>query len=247
MPDTHPKVARIKEALSRAAAFSLTGPVALVNFALAVFGAGMAVYTFGYQEAKRTEVSAAIWKAEDVIAELASGLDIQVLVGGQPVREAQTKLRVSWVRIWNSGDFTVRSTDFDSRAPVGFALNGLPIAIDVPYASTSYLKDNIQPKIVDGRIAIQPVTLEPDESVMVRVVYARPAADADEIEPFGKLSGTGGVEKRIAVRHPAGYLEGYFTPKQLSLRRWGAALAIVIPVGLAIWMWWPGRRRSKDV
>ena len=216
-------------------------------FVLAVIGIGLAVYSTWYNE-KKTELSIAILVASDVLNEQATVPGLEIRFDGRPLDQSKTPLKVALVRLWNSGDTTIRHADYDPNAPVGFrAENATVLWAALEQTTSDYLSKNASPKVQDtSSVVLPPVILEPKDVVSVKIIALQSQAGPLVVKPIGKVAGAGEITERITVRHPAGYIEAFRTPTEDKFHRyWSAFLVLASSVNLLVVLLLDWRKKSR--
>lgn len=187
-------------------------------FLLAVVGIVLAVYATWFND-KKTELSVTVLLETEIVNSEFPVPDLEVVFRGERLDPVKTPLKTIFVRIWNSGDTTIRTTDYDQNAPVGFKLPSSKLLwLKLEHASNEYLTQKLQAKQLDENlVVIAPVILEPNDSVLLKGILLQQQKSPVAIRPFGKVAGATDVTERLTIRHPAGYIEGFRTPNE---NRW---------------------------
>lgn len=221
-------------------------------FLVGVVGLLFGAYVFFYQEAKRAELSMAIYDSTDMLSEPARDVGIKLLLGTQAIDPGVTPARVVLVKIWNSGDFPIKAEDIDKDEPFGFRLNAAVLQLDVVHASTQYLKRGLaESALGSGTVLLRRATFEPGESLLVRALVLRQDKEPDDVEPLGKIAGLSEITKRLTVWDPSGlWARGHPTPSQARFQKWAiGALMLVLLAWLAfsiVTQWRSKRARPTD-
>ena len=196
-------------------------------FLLTVASIALAVYSTWYND-KKTEVSVTELLSSDVLNENATVPTLEFRFQGKIIDPLKTPIKVALVRIWNSGDTTIRQADYDTRTPVGFRIENATILWHtIESATTSYLSENAQPKLLkDNEVAVSSVILEPKDEIVIKILAFQTQVGNLVIKPFGKVAGASDITERITVRHPTGYIQTFRTPTEDKLHRYGAAFIL---------------------
>ena len=197
-------------------------------FFLAAVGIALAVYSTWYND-KKTEVSVAEILSSDVLSEHATIPTLEFTFQGKPLDPRKTPVKVALIRVWNSGDTTIRQPDYDTRTPVGFRVENATILWHtVESATTQYLAENTQPRLVkNNEVAILPVILEPKDAIVIKIIALQTQSGKLVIKPFGKVAGAPDITERITVRHPTGYIEAFRTPTEDKLHSYWPGFILV--------------------
>jgi hypothetical protein len=184
-------------------------------FVLAAVGIALAVYATWFNE-KNTELSVTVLLETDVVNTEYPVPDLEVIFRGERLDPVKTPLKTVFIRIWNSGENTIRNTDYDPYAPVGFTLpSGKILWLRLERASNDYLTQKIQARQVDANsVVIAPVIFEPGDSVLLKGILLQQQSAAVSVGPFGKVAGAADVTERLTIRHPAGYVQAFRTPNE---------------------------------
>lgn len=220
-------------------------------FVLALVGIVLSIYATWFND-KRTEVSVAIQLASDVVNVGGADSDLELVFRGVRLDPSKTPLKVVLVRVWNSGETTIRNADYDPNAPVGFRLlEGEILSFSIERASNDYLTRTARTTLQsDGTVSISPLILEPKDYILLKGMLLQPKDGPVSIQPFGKVAGAAGVTERLVSRHPAGYIEGFPTPNEDRWRRVGVTLFLASLFGylmVILVLDWSRRLRSKHL
>ncbi len=197
-------------------------------FLLAVAGIALAVYATWFNE-KKTEVSVTLLVASNVLNDQAAVPSLEVRFQGSPLDPRKTPLKVALVRIWNSGDTTIRQADYDPKELLGFRIPSATLLwVGLDQSSSDYLSRNAVPKSSGGdTVTLPPVIFEPKDVVLVKVIAVQSQPGPLEVKPLGKVAGAASITERITVRHPAGYIEAFRTPTEDRIRRSFALFVLI--------------------
>jgi hypothetical protein len=197
-------------------------------FLLAAVGIALAIYSTWYND-KTTEISVAELLSSDVLNEHAAVPALEFTFQGKTLDPRKTPVKVALIRIWNTGDTTIRQPDYDTRTPVGFRVENATILWHtIESATTPYLTENTQPKLAkENEVSISPVILEPKDAIIIKIIALQTQSGKLVVKPFGKVAGAPDITERITVRHPAGYIEAFRTPTEDKLRKYWAAFVLI--------------------
>ena len=204
-------------------------------FVIAVVGIVLAIYATWFND-KRTEVSVAVQLASDVVNVGGTVPELELVFRGIRLDPSKTPLKVVLIRVWNSGETTIRHADYDPNAPVGFRLvEGEILSLSLERASNDYLTRTARTSVQsDGTVSISPLILEPKDYIILKGILLQPKIGPVSVQPFGKVAGAAGVTERLTSRHPAGYIDGFPTPNEDRWRRIGVALLLASLFGYLI-------------
>jgi hypothetical protein len=205
-------------------------------FVLAVAGLVLGIYSAWYND-KKTEVSVAELLSSDVLTEHASIPTLEISFQGKTLDPQKTPLKVALVRIWNSGETTIRQPDYDSKSPVGFRVENSNILwLSLESATSPYLSANARPTLAKTNEVVLPqVILEPKDAIVIKLIALQEQAGKMSIMPFGKIAGAPDITERLTIRSPAGYIEEFRTPTEDKVHRyWSAFVMLAALINLVV-------------
>ena len=196
-------------------------------FLLAILGLVLSIYATWFND-KKTELSVAEMANSAVLSEHAAIPTLEIRFRGEAVDQKATPLRVLLIGVWNSGETTVRQSDFDINAPVGFRVEGgTPLFAAVEQASSDYLRMASEPTLgSDSIVRLKPAIFEPKDSVTIKVLVLQNPNATVTVKPVGKVAGSPEVVERTVIWHPAGYIQGYQTAGEMTFRKYFAGFII---------------------
>lgn len=159
--------------------------VALVSF-------GVAIYASFYYE-KQGQISVELTQPTKV-------LDIHEAVGGLSISYDGEELRTAKKNLWlinttikNTGNAVIRKGDFDDSSLLTLKISGGEV-VEKPTLITdsTYLKDNVKPKVINDTIVFNPIIIEPDEKFLVSFFVLGSEKLSPVISLAGKVAGVKG-------------------------------------------------------
>lgn len=159
--------------------------VALVSF-------GVAIYASFYYD-KQGQISVELTQPTKV-------LDIHEAVGGLSISYDGEELRTAKKNLWlinatikNTGNAVIRKGDFDDSSLLTLKISGGEV-VEKPTLITdsTYLKDNIKPKVINDTIVFNPIIIEPDEKFLVSFFVLGSEKLSPVISLAGKVAGVKG-------------------------------------------------------
>lgn len=161
--------------------------VALVSF-------GVAIYASFYYE-KQGQISVELMQPTKVldIHQAVGGLSISY--GGEELRTAKKNLWLINATIKNTGNAVIRKGDFDDSSLLTLRISGGEV-VEKPTLITdsTYLKDNLKPKVSNDTIVFNPIIIEPDEKFLVSFFVLGSEKSSPVISLAGKVAGVKGFD-----------------------------------------------------
>lgn len=159
--------------------------VALVSF-------GVAIYASFYYE-KQGQISVELMQPTKVldVHQAVGGLSISY--GGEELRTAKKNLWLINTTIKNTGNAVIRKGDFDDSSLLTLKISGGEV-VEKPTLITdsTYLKDNVKPKVTNDTIVFNPIIIEPDEKFLVSFFVLGSEKSSPAISLVGKVAGVKG-------------------------------------------------------
>jgi len=118
--------------------------------------------------------------------------DLEIRYRGEDIHAQRKNIRILKLRVQNTGETHIRSTDFDPELPWGVeVLNGT--VVDEPKiieASSDYLKENLSVrKSTNGEIVFSKVVFEKGKQFVLELQVLHSVDDDPSLDVLGKITG----------------------------------------------------------
>ena len=169
---------------------------------------------------------------------------LTVIYDGTNLKEQNQNLFILNIRISNKGNADILKSNFDEGEPLGFKINSGFILEPPQIIGDEYLKNNLNPKILDKNIvAFSPVILNADDAFEVKVLILVMNGAFPTITPIGKIAGVKNLQLSEPYKEATNdniFYEAFYGGWKLQLIRiisyFVIAVILVIVTGVLIFL-----------
>jgi len=170
-------------------------------FVLAMLGVLLSLYALWAAD-KKTEISQALILRTPVINQGANAPKLELVFEGRRIDPSTEFFNVALIRVWNSGETTIRVSDYDPNTPLGFSvLNAQIVSVGLEHASNEYLAAAAKPQLAPNELVqIPAVILEPRDALLYKLYVLQRKNEELQLKPTGKVAGLASVAEMRPLR-----------------------------------------------